>query len=199
MSGIAGASLGVFIALLALLHVLRADLNPVMHFVSEYAVGDYGFLMIIALLAMGVASIALVAVLRNSVRNEAQSRTGLILIGIWGVGMVPLAVFPIGVGETVDSTADVIHRLTALVTFLAVSICVLLVSRAFHGNVEWRPLATPGIVLSVVLLVGYLATFGGYALDSGFEGLSQRFFLLVLVVWMGLVLWLGVASRWGAP
>ena len=43
-----GAGLG-FALLLALLHVLRPDLDPSWRFISEYAVGSFGYLMIIAL------------------------------------------------------------------------------------------------------------------------------------------------------
>jgi hypothetical protein len=192
--GMVVGSLAVFFVLLLSLHVLRTDLNSASRFVSEYAVGDYGAIMVLALLAMEVASLALVAALRSSVPNEARSTTGMVLIGVWGAGMLPLALFPIGVGDTVGSTADIIHRTTALVVFLAVSIGVLLVSRGFRRQGAWQQLATPGIVLSIVLLIGYLATFGGYALNSGFEGLSQRIFLLVLAGWMGLVLWRGPVS-----
>jgi hypothetical protein len=187
--GVAAVSLGVFVIALLALHVLRTDLNPVADFVSEYAVGDSGALMVIALLAMGLASLALIAGLRAALPGHARSRAGMILIGVWAAGTPVLAAFPIGVDETIDTTADVIHRLTALIAFLAVSIGALLVSRSFRRDAAWRTLARPGIVLSAALLVGYVATFGGYAVDSGFEGMSQRLFLAVLVAWMGMAIW----------
>ena len=45
-----GAGLG-FALLLVLLHVLRPDLDPSWRFISEYAIGNFGYLMIIAFLS----------------------------------------------------------------------------------------------------------------------------------------------------
>jgi hypothetical protein len=53
------SAIAVFTALLALMHLLRTDLNPVERMMSEYAVGDYGFLMTLAFLVMAVAVFAL--------------------------------------------------------------------------------------------------------------------------------------------
>jgi len=42
---VAFASTGAFVVLLLLLHLVRSDLDPSWHFISEYEIGKYGWLM----------------------------------------------------------------------------------------------------------------------------------------------------------
>ena len=42
------ASGATFVALLAVLHVVKAELDPSWRFISEYAIGAHGWLMVLA-------------------------------------------------------------------------------------------------------------------------------------------------------
>ena len=49
-----------FVVIIVVLHFLRPDLNPIRRPTSEYALGQYGFLMTSAFFSMSLASFALV-------------------------------------------------------------------------------------------------------------------------------------------
>jgi hypothetical protein len=173
----------MFTVLLVLLHVLRTDLSPVKRMMSEYAVGDYGVLMTIAFLGMATACVGLIVGLLLAVPAEARSRIGLLLVTIWALGMVLFAAFPIGVGETVDTTSDLIHRGIAPLVFFALPVGVFLVSQGFKREAQWQNLYPPGIVVAVVLLVTSVGFFVSYGVELGIDGLFQRVFIVVFVVW----------------
>ena len=50
---LAFASAGMFVVLLLLLHVVKSDLDPSWHFISEYAIGKHGWIMQAAFLVSG--------------------------------------------------------------------------------------------------------------------------------------------------
>ncbi|MBC8076047.1 MAG: DUF998 domain-containing protein, partial [Chloroflexales bacterium] len=85
---IARASLGLVgytaVAIVAL-HLLRADLNPIEHFVSEYAVGAFGPVMTSAFITWGLGILALIIGLFRSAAPGGRSWVGSALMLIWAV------------------------------------------------------------------------------------------------------------------
>ena len=51
------------LVVLAVLHAVRSDVDPSTDPVSAYAVGDYGILKVLAILAVGLGALALTAAL----------------------------------------------------------------------------------------------------------------------------------------
>jgi Protein of unknown function (DUF998) len=84
---IALVGVAYFAVVIVVLHFLRPDLNPIRRPTSEYAVGQYGFLMISAFFSMSLASFALVIGLYQGVSQRARSPIGLAFLGIWAVGV----------------------------------------------------------------------------------------------------------------
>src|SRR5215510_13644462 len=66
-----------FLAILSVLHVLEPEFNPP-HFISEYQLGRFGWLMSLAFFCLGAASLALFA----AARQEIHTRPGR--FGSWG-------------------------------------------------------------------------------------------------------------------
>lgn len=99
-----------FVIVIVTLHFLRTDLNPISRSTSEYAVGPYGFLMTTAFLSMSVASLSLVIGLYKGMPQSARSRIGLILLGIWGVGVLVAMSFPINPEGSRQTITGIIHR-----------------------------------------------------------------------------------------
>jgi hypothetical protein len=83
------ARLTMFLALLALvgiavkfliiaaLHFLRPDANPVLEPISNYGVGSYGFLLTVADIGSGLATLPLVIGLYLSIARHGRSYVGL--------------------------------------------------------------------------------------------------------------------------
>jgi hypothetical protein len=172
-----------FAIIIVALHFLRPDLNPLSRPTSEYAVGPYGFLMTSAFFSMSLASFALVIGLYQGVSQRARSRIGLALLGIWAVGVLIAMIFPIdpeGAPQTISGT---IHGINGPLTFLSLTAGTILVSRRFKQDEKWRSFHRTALILSLIMLAVFIATFVNIATGSGFAGLCQRIFLAAFVTW----------------
>jgi hypothetical protein len=171
-----------FVAVIVILHFLRPDLNPISRPTSEYAVGQYGFLMTTAFLGMSMASLSLVTALYKGMPHSARSRIGLMLLGVWAVGVLVAMSFPIN-PEGTTQTATGIHRINGPLTFLSLTMGTILVSKSFSRDKNWQPIYRSALSLSVVMLVMFIITGVNIAIASGFEGLCQRVFLIMFATW----------------
>src|SRR5215211_356099 len=172
-----------FVVIIVVLHFLRPDLNPIRRPTSEYAVGQYGFLMSSAFFSISLASFALVIGLHQGISQRARSQVGLGLLGVWGVGVLIAMSFPIdpeGAPQTISGT---IHRINGPLAFLSLTAGTILVSRRFKQDGLWRPIHRTAVILSLVMLAAFIATILNIATASGFAGLSQRIFLVAFVTW----------------
>src|SRR5687768_17196097 len=133
-------SIMYFVVAIVILHFLRPDLNPINRPTSEYALGPYGFLMTTAFFSMSVASLSLVIGLYKGISPPARSRIGLILLGIWGVGVLVAMSFPIDPEGTERTITGTIHRINGPLVFLSLTVGTILVSRSFRRDENWRPL-----------------------------------------------------------
>jgi hypothetical protein len=172
-----------FVAVIVTLHFLRPDLNPISRPTSEYAVGPYGFLMTTAFLSMSMASLSLVTALYKGMPHSARSRIGLLLLGVWSVGVLVAMSFPINPEGTRQTTTGIIHRINGPLTFLSLTIGAILVSKSFSRDKNWRPVYRSALSLSVAMLVTFIITGVNIATESGFEGLCQRVFLIMFATW----------------
>ena len=64
------AGAATFVVLLAALHFIKPELDPSWHFVSEYAIGDYGWIMVLRFFPW---LLALSACSQRSARNYGPS------------------------------------------------------------------------------------------------------------------------------
>jgi hypothetical protein len=121
------------------------------------------------------------------VEQPARWRWGLALFGLWGVGVLVAMIFPMDIEGAPTTPAGIIHDVTGPVAFLSMSIGAFLISRRFQHDDLWRPLYRTALLLSLLLIAGYVATLVSFLMQSPILGLVQRFTLATLVIWMGLV------------
>jgi hypothetical protein len=62
-----------FLALLALLHLVRPELDPSWRMVSEYAIGSYGWLMVLAFFSLSLSCLSSAVALRSQVGRFGPS------------------------------------------------------------------------------------------------------------------------------
>jgi hypothetical protein len=172
-----------FVVIIVVLHLLRPDLSPISQPTSEYAGGQYGFLMTSAFFSMSLASFALIVGLYEGVPPRARSRIGFGLLGLWGVGVLIAMSFPIDPEGAPQIVSGTIHRINGLLAFLSLTAGTILVSQRFKQDQQWRPFHRTALILSLVILAAFIATFVNVATASGFAGLCQRIFLAVFVTW----------------
>jgi hypothetical protein len=152
---------GAAAAALLLLHLLRPDLDPTWRFVSEYALGPFGFVMTVAFLAIAAASAALVTLMWGQART-ATGRIGAVLAAISGLGMLISAAFPT---DPITTPAD---EFTLSGTLHAVGgqlnltpFAILFLTIGLRRARDWRPVlpALWAIVaVALAVTVGFIAT-----------------------------------------
>src|SRR5947209_14131868 len=90
-SWLAFAALGgilYFVVAVVVLHVLRPELNPVNHAVSNYAIGSSGFLMISAFFTLALSEFALALGLARSLTGSRSAFISVLLLSLAGAGLV---------------------------------------------------------------------------------------------------------------
>src|SRR5215217_9454779 len=100
------AGAATFVVLLAALHFIKPELDPSWHFVSEYAIGDYGWIMVLRFLSLASSYVSLFLAIRSQVRTVID-RIGLALLLISALGLTIAAIFttdPITVSENAVTT-----------------------------------------------------------------------------------------------
>jgi hypothetical protein len=89
---VAVASAATFLVLLAALHVVESEFDPTWRFISEYELGRYGWLMVLAFLCLAVSSASLFCAIRSQIRTVG-GYVGLVCLAIGTAGFVLGAVF----------------------------------------------------------------------------------------------------------
>lgn len=156
---LAGAAL--FVALLVLLHVVRADLDPGWHMVSEYSVGPGGWLMRLAFLALASSFFGLMLALGSHARG-ALGVTGRVFLGIAGVGAGLGGLFntdPPGTAPEHISTTGMLHGFAFMLGVPGVLVAVTLLTTALWRSPDWRSrrsvlLASAGFVWATMVVFG---------------------------------------------
>ena len=74
-----------FVIVLAILHILEPEFDPRFRFMSEYALGNYGWLMTTTFFALGLAPIVAAVGLRDVHQSSRSARIGLGLLVVAGI------------------------------------------------------------------------------------------------------------------
>lgn len=162
-----------FAIAVATLHVLHPDLDPRFHFMSEYLLGDYGWLMLTAFFTLGLAPFALAFELREVHPSSWSARAGFGLLIVAGV-FVWLA----GVFEDFP-----LHFVASVVAIPAIVMAALLNSWSLRRAMHWRGPPRAALMISLAMLTFFLLMLA----DIGLPGLEQRAFIGLFLLWLALV------------
>jgi hypothetical membrane protein len=165
--------------------------------ISALAATDaqHAWIMITGFVLVGLGTVALAAGLASTLRSLSAA-IGSVLLMIAGIGLtvaglarndcsseLPACAARVDAGEV--SWHNQVHDNVSLILFLALIASPLVFARAFGRDHRWRPLRTYSIVtglLGFALLVLYVIGSAG-----AWNGLLQRIFISVLLVWIALV------------
>jgi len=172
--------------LMAALHLLRPDYNPLRNFMSEYLVGPFGFLGTATAYVLAATLLMLLAGLRLSVRPSGFLTASCVLLGVMVVSACVCAVFPIDVlppdGRLpIFTRAAIIHIVSSALLFVSLIALLLILPSAYKRDGIWRSSS------HVTLLLGFLtlASFVGFFLAPFYlRGLAQRATGLPVLVWL---------------
>lgn len=167
-----------------ILHVLRPELNPITHAVSNYAIGAFGLLMTVAFFTLALSEFALALGLARSLVASTQARISVLLLRFAGAGMVVTGIFPGDVKSPhpPGTLPSLIHWIGAGSSFLSLMIAAFLLSNCFKMDTHWQGFYRPSFVLSVTIVLA-LAVFGLFV-SIGWVGMGERIYIAASVLWL---------------
>jgi Protein of unknown function (DUF998) len=196
------AAAAVVIVLLASLHVLSPEFDPAWRVVSEYATGQYGWVLSLMFACWAVSSWALAVTLRWEVKTTA---------GKMGVVVLSAA----GVGEAMASVVDLnhpLHDVAGLLGILGLPVAAMLISSSlahtpywsasrrmllWTANLTWIILVL-FIAALIVMIVGYTQAGNQMTPDVvALVGYPNRLLVVLYCVWAITVAWQAIKLRPG--
>ena len=200
------AAAATFVVLLATLHFIKPELDPSWHFISEYAIGDYGWIMVLAFLSLALSYVSLFVAIRSQLRTIA-GRIGLVLLLISALGLTIAAIFttdPITVSKDDVTSEGTLHNLGGTLG-IAMPFAAGLIGWKLARNPAWSSARRPLLWATGLALVAFVVSFlslGFMASQSGGKfgpdvlvGWPNRFEILAYSVWLMTVAWQAVKLR----
>jgi hypothetical protein len=193
-----------FTLAVVLMHFVRAGLDPIRHTISEYALGADGWILDMALIALGLAAVALGCALSTfpARRKSGAFKVGVLCLFAFGLCSVVGGIFVTDPIPPVDgpSLHGLIHSAAAVVGFPIFGVGSLLCSWDMapigqEGRVIARALKSMAVasVASVVLFVIVLMdvirdgpiTRALHGLQL--QGLLERVLVVFVIAWLASV------------
>lgn len=196
-------SAGTLLALV-ILHILSPEFDPAWRMVSEYANGNYGWVLSLFFALWALSSWALAYTLWSQVTTTAGK------VGVYFL-------IASGVGEAMAAVLDInhsLHGLASLVGIGSLPIAALLISTNLGRTQAWSAAKKPLLWsahltwISIILMAGTFALLISTFMQSGAEiptdsrtvtalpqgvialvGWANRFLILAFCAWVSLTAW----------
>jgi len=191
------AAAATFVVLLAALHVLEPEFDPSWRFISEYELGRYGWIMVLAFLSLAVSYVALFIAIRSQLWTIVD-RIGLALLLISAVGLAMAGIFttdPITTSPDAATTSGMLHSVGGTLG-LAMTFAAAIISWNLARNPAWsmarRPLlwaagiAVASTVAFIVFTIMVLPSDGKFGPDV-LVGWPSRIEILAYSAWLMVV------------
>jgi hypothetical protein len=175
-----------FLALLTMLHVLEPEFNSG-HLISEYQLGDYGFLMSLAFCLMGANAVLLALLLGPRLCTRGGR------VGWWGLLVIGAAFFVAGIFPPIRTPVIIsyLHGISGLVAIFGSPITFTLVGRSLaRSELRWATLVAWGGLwlflasITVIRLTGQMDT----PLPPQVS-LANRFLIATYCIWFMVAAW----------
>lgn len=183
-----------FAALLTLLHFVKPELNPTWRMISEYAIGDNGWLMVAAFMLWALSFISLFFAVRSQIKNWG-GKIGFIALLISALGLLIAAIFttdPVTIGKQEMTTSGMLHSIGGTLG-MAMPLAVILISWALYKKKDWATSKKAVLWSAILALTGFLVSFFSLAIilsqSNGIfspetpVGIPMRFEVLCYCVW----------------
>ena len=185
--------------LLTALHLLRPDLEPSSHFISEYAVGAHGWVMALTFFSLAVGCAGILVVLVPRIKS-VTGRIGLVCMLAAAVGLTMATFFPmdpITVSRDNSSFSGKMHGVAAMIGNPGFMIGALLLGLTLRQNPDWAQVRSPllamtaviwiSFVLMIVFMIGMMQQEA--ASPTGAIGWANRLLWAAYCAWLMLAAW----------
>lgn len=184
----------MYVILDALAQVMPPHYSPISQAESDLAVGSFGYIMTANFINRGILSLlfifAFLQTLDHLKVQRSKFRSGVIMLGIWGVGALLLAIFPTDVPATPVSWHGAIHLVVAIIAFIGGAFGTVAISRSLSQSkalTGLRKVVYPlSILVAICWLVEFALPFFFPRLNTQIGGLTERVFLGSVLLWIGL-------------
>lgn len=168
---------------LLLMHVLRPDLAPDSHMISEYAVGTFGWVMQSVFVGLSLGCAALLVGLAFNGPTSITARFGAFLLGVASVGLIVSAIYPMDLPGAPATRAGEMHDLSFMVNVGSIALAIVLITVSLGSDLRWRSFRRTSIVLLSLIALAFVLQF--LTLHKGAPyGLANRFFIAVVLAWL---------------
>lgn len=179
----------LFVLILCSLHLLQPEFDPTWRFVSEYALGNYGWMMHLAFGLLAVAQISVAITIFPHIRT-VTGYIGLVILGISAIGVIIAAIFvtdPISVSPDEATFSGSMHSIGAMLDYTPVA--ALLISLSLCRLDVWRPMKGVLLTSSIIAIIAMLVFVSQIPQDGQFgpevlAGLFGRFLILADIAWL---------------
>ncbi|HET6747114.1 MAG TPA: DUF998 domain-containing protein [Candidatus Saccharimonadales bacterium] len=191
----AKAVIGISIAyliLLALLHIIKPEVDPSWVTLSIYSRGNFGWIGQLNFILLGLSHLALFIMLKSQIKN-IYGRVGLVLLCIAGIGAI---IGGIGISDPMNTPQDQLttsalwHSIGAALAVWGAPLAAILLNLALlRKNADWKQakaalLAT--IALPFIGLVLFMSTAGqngGHYGPGATIGWMNRVVVIAIIAW----------------
>jgi len=179
----------LFALLLGGLHLVEPEFDPTWRFISEYALGDYGWMMSLAFATLALSLAGTGAAIFTQVRS-VLGYIGLFVLGVGTIGILIAAIFetdPVTATAAGATTSGKMHVLGASLDYTPVAALLLSFSLVRHAT--WRRVRAALFItaaITVLATVAFLATLpSDFVFGPGvYTGLVGRFLVLSYLGWI---------------
>ena len=193
LASVAVAAVLYLAATLLVMHAIQSELNPASHYVSEYAHGQLGWLVMVGYVVAGTGVLAMAWRARSALsgRWAVASAVCLVLVGL---GLIATGVTRIDVaqadGSVTSSASGMAHELAGYVLFLGMMPGAYILSGAFRRDPRLAGAAVAARLFGWALLAAFVAAVVFQRLEL--LGFGQRVFL---VTWLSWLIFVGLQLR----
>ena len=185
---------------LAMLHILKPEVDPSRNMISLYALGRHGWLMALCFVAFGAATASLFAALVTHV-SSLLGGIGLAFLLVAAIGFTMAGQFPmdpVSTPRTQVSFSGKMHGVSFLIGVPCQILSVLLLSVALGNQASYASKLLLGLTAVVWISLGMMIAImvmvgpGKAPNPSGperFLGLPNRVFMVSYAVWLIVVAW----------
>jgi len=185
-----------WLLVVAAMHLLEPEFDPVRDYVSPYVLGAYGAWMTTSFFAGAAIAFLLAFGLARALPSTAWTKAGIVLFCIAGCGDIAMGLSPTQYPLTPPLTHQtLIHLLAGLATFNAFGLGFTSFSVSFRSTMHWRHVSMAALIVSLLLLAMFNDRWL-WRLGEGTDGLKERVMIVLMFVWLGLAVtpWI----RWAA-
>ena len=183
------ASAVATLVLVAALHILSPEFDPSWRMVSEYAFGNYNWVLALLFLSWALSCATLFFALKPQIRTTG-GKIGLGFLMVAAVGMSLASIF--------DASHE-LHGLTAIIGMPSLPIAAILTSLSLARNPAWSParrtLLWTAQLPWISLVLMFTIVFIGLSQSNGefgphiLAGWPNRFMFVAYCAWLSTAAW----------